>query len=118
MATDKRTVQIIVVFLGLVVLLGLGLTGWLIDQEKDASLVVALSSAALGSLGTLLASTRTVDSDQLQSSARNEALADVASLADQPAAPAVTQNVYTAEAAHYLEEPDLEGLSEEPHYLA
>lgn len=58
---DRTVVLAVVVLLGLFSLLGLGGIVWLIDGGSDASsiaVVSTLTGGALGSLGTLLASTR------------------------------------------------------------
>jgi hypothetical protein len=73
------------VFLGLIALVGLGGTVYLVDHGTDPAALVTVSSvtsAALASLGTLLASSRSVDVDKEREAARDEALADVASLAE------------------------------------
>lgn len=62
--TNQLTVTLVVVFLGLVALLSLGLTFWLIhDGTDDAALILAVSSpgtTALGAVAAVLVSTRVV----------------------------------------------------------
>lgn len=60
--TDSKVVMTVIVFLGLFALAGLGGVVWLISVAADASsvaVVAGLTGTALGSVGTMLASTRT-----------------------------------------------------------
>lgn len=61
--TDKGTIRLVIVLLGLFAILGLAGVVYLIDGGTSAALVAVVSTpmgVALGSLGTMLASTRTV----------------------------------------------------------
>ena len=87
---DRRTVGLVIVFLGLVTLVGLvGLIAILVlvvasDKVFDATLLVPLvgiTTGALGGMTGLLANTNTSDPDAIAETARAGALADVASLA-------------------------------------
>lgn len=65
--TDKRTVTMVVAFLGVFALAGLLSSVWLIDHERDASniaIVAGMTGTALGALGGILASTRTQQEPQ------------------------------------------------------
>ena len=67
--TDTKTVRLVIIMLGLVALFGLaGLVALLLfDKPTDAvALVGTITGGAVGSLGTLLASTRSVDVAGLQ----------------------------------------------------
>lgn len=62
--TDRLTVVMVVTFLGVSTLVGLGGLIWLVGrlEVKDAALLAIIAGptgTALGALGTLLASTRT-----------------------------------------------------------
>lgn len=64
--TDRFTVRAVVCFLGSATLLGLGGLIWLVGTTnvKDAALLAVVAGptgTALGALGTMLASTRTID---------------------------------------------------------
>lgn len=66
--TDQKTVQRVVLLLGLIAIIGLvGLIGLVaLERAPEAIAVVAtVTGGAAGSLGTLLASTRSVDVEGL-----------------------------------------------------
>lgn len=63
--TDRVTVRMVIGFLGAAVLLGLGGLIWLVGKTdvRDAAtlaIIAGPTGTALGALGTMLASTRTV----------------------------------------------------------
>lgn len=56
--TDRFTIRMVVVFLGIVALAGLGIAGYLASVGREVpEFIVASSSGALGGLGALLART-------------------------------------------------------------
>lgn len=74
--TDRKTVQLVVGLLGAIALVGLaGLIALVaLDKAPEAVAVVGtVTGGAAGSLGTLLASTRSVDVDGLQELANAQA---------------------------------------------
>ena len=86
----RRTVDLVIIFLGCVTLVGLGGLIWILvlvvgsDKVFDATLLVPLvgiTTGALGGMTGLLANTNTSDPDAIAETARAGALADVASLA-------------------------------------
>jgi hypothetical protein len=86
---DKSVVLLVVGFLGLIALTGVWGLLWLVDHGADAEAllpVVAIISAAAGSLGTLLASTRTTTIAVQEAKAEGyaEAVAHVDALAPGP----------------------------------
>lgn len=65
--TDRFTVHSVVIFLGVIVLLGLGGLIWLISVHTEAAAlttVVGITTGALGGLTGVLASTRSAESPQ------------------------------------------------------
>lgn len=65
--TGRETVQSVVRFLGAIALVGLLGVIYLVDRGRAASsvaVVATIAGAAAGSLGTLLASTRTIPSGE------------------------------------------------------
>jgi hypothetical protein len=88
---EKFVVLAVVAFLGAFALLGLAGTIWLVHDGVDASAVAVVSTltgAAAGSLGTLLATTRTAPPAALQQAAGyQQAVADVQALAQAPQQP-------------------------------
>jgi hypothetical protein len=104
--TDRRTVQIVVVFLGLIALGGLAAITYLIDNEADASsiaIISGLTGTALGALGGLLTNSASVSPMELREKARNEAFADVGKLAMDAPVPVVMAD--TAEVAVSVDVP-------------
>jgi len=98
--TDRKTVQIVVMFLGVIALVGLLAITYLIDHDAPAeavAILAAISSGALGALGGLLTNSSSVDPAKMEERIRNEAMADVASLALEQPAPVVVAD--TAEVA-------------------
>ena len=84
MTNDRATVLTVVVLIGLLALMFGAGTIYLLDHGKDSTVVAGLAGTALGSLGTLLATTSTrpkADPEAIAETARAGALADVASLA-------------------------------------
>lgn len=86
--TDSRTVLTVVVFLGLLALIGLAGTIWLIHEGDDASLVIGVTGTALGALGSLLATTRSqadpavqIVADQATAAGEARAEADLRAIA-------------------------------------
>ena len=57
--TEPRTVQLVILSLAVICLTGLGLTGWLLNTGTDATIPGAVTTTALGALGSILATTRT-----------------------------------------------------------
>jgi hypothetical protein len=56
--TDRTTIRLVVIFLGLVALAGVGLVGVLAYQEKSVpDALIALSSGALSAVAALLVRT-------------------------------------------------------------
>lgn len=58
---DRFTVRAVIIFLGVFALVGLIGTLWLIDHDADGAdltVVAGLTGGALGSLGTILATTK------------------------------------------------------------
>lgn len=83
MSTDARTILAVVLLLGAVTLVGLSGLIYLAASGGDAVLLAVVAgptSAALGALGSVLATTRTVDENAVAREAREEALAEVRSL--------------------------------------
>lgn len=56
--TDRFTVRAVVLYLGAFAIIGLLAIVWLTSHDGDATLVAGLTGTALGSLGTLLATTK------------------------------------------------------------
>jgi hypothetical protein len=62
MTPDRFAVRAVVIFLGIAVLLGIALGGYLAANDHNVpDFIVATVSGALGALGALLASTRNSD---------------------------------------------------------
>lgn len=79
-ATSKTTVQTVVILLGLFAILALGGVVYLVDTGAPVASVAIVSTpmgVALGSLGTLLASTRSPVAAQLPVVTPPEKIADV-----------------------------------------
>lgn len=77
--TDRRTVQLVIVILGLFALAGLAGIVWLIGTghaAEDVSPLVALTGPAIGAVGAMLVSTRSVDVPGLQQLAQLQAQGD------------------------------------------
>ena len=84
MTNDRTTVLTVVVLIGLLALMFGAGTIYLLDHDRDATVIAGLAGTALGSLGTLLATTTSrpkADPEAIAETARTQALADVASLA-------------------------------------
>lgn len=61
---DRFTVRAVVCFLGAFALLALTGLIWLTDHGVDATIIAGLAGTALGSLGTLLATTKAGPSEE------------------------------------------------------
>lgn len=84
MNNERTTVNLVVVFLGLVVLFGMAIGGYLaIDDKGVPDFIVATTSGAIGALGAMLA--KTSSSNEPQQVVVNNATSDPVPVADVPA---------------------------------
>lgn len=85
MNSERTTVNLVVGFLGLVVLFGMGIGGYLAVFDKGVpDFIIATTSGAIGALASLLAKTST----GAQEVVVNNANTDPVPVADVPAKPA------------------------------
>lgn len=86
MSNERTTINLVVVFLGLVVLFGMAIGGYLaIDDKGVPDFIVATTSGAIGALGAMLA--KTSASNEPQTVTVNNAANDPVPVADVPAKP-------------------------------
>lgn len=87
MNNERTTVNMVVAFLGLVVLFGMAIGGYLaIDTKAVPDFIIATTSGAIGALASLLA--KTSSSNEPQQVVVNNATSDPVPVADVPAKPA------------------------------
>lgn len=87
--TDRRTVQLVILILGIFAIAGLAGIVYLIDSgsaSESVSPLVALVGPAIGAVGAMLVSTRSVDVPGIQAVADLQARAD-ANGSGQPGGP-------------------------------
>lgn len=84
MNSERTTINLVVAFLGLVVLFGMGIGGYLaIDDKSVPDFIVATTSGAIGALGAMLA--KTSSWSEPQNVTVQNSPADPVPVAEQPA---------------------------------